>query len=616
MQEIQLLSDQVIDQIAAGEVVERPAHLVKELIENSLDAEATDIIIRVSEGGREVSVEDNGFGLDSDNLNKALSRHTTSKIRKASDLWSLSTYGFRGEALASISAVSKLTLSSRTKNQNQGYRIDSEFGIQTEQVPMGHSLGTKVQIKDLFANVPARLKFMKSAAGEVTAIKQVVKAIALANYQVSIQFFVENKLDLHYPAQKNRIQRVEQILDLSGLYEGYAERDGVKAYSVMASPHTVAKTAKNIWIFAQNRWVQDRSLQAAIMDAYRTMLMHGEYPFVVTWVEASPDQIDVNIHPTKSQVKFANPSLAYRAVAASVRETLEKAPWVEKIAGYSDSQNLEKKNSFAMPDTGFAASNLNANLSFQANEFVSTQYQIKPTIAELKSSSNRTVYQSQHQIQQQGHIQEDEKQSLLQENSVKIKQWQNLQILGQANLTYLVCQKSEGLVFIDQHAAHERVLFEKVMASWKSGHVQTQEFLFPLSIDLLTEQKEVLLKESENLSKLGVFLEELGPQTLGIKSAPLWMKESALPEVLVKMAEQILDFGGGFQFDQYVSDLAARLACHSAVRAGQALSLDEMHSLLVGMDEFIMSSFCPHGRPVSVEYAYYQLEKDFGRVLS
>lgn len=603
---IEALSSEVIDQIAAGEVVERPAHLVKELIENSFDAGATDVSVEVREGGRHIVVKDNGRGIVAKDLAKALERHTTSKIRKTDDLWGLSTYGFRGEALASIAAVSKLTLSSRVSSDENGARVESTFGRKSDIDRIGHTPGTRVQVSELFENVPARLKFMKTAAGETGAIRNVFKAMSLARPDVQMQFFNEGKLDLHYPATSGRRERAEQVLGVK-LFEGRGARENVRAYSVMSDPNTTAKTSKNIWIFAQGRWIQDRGLQAAVMDAYRNLLMHGEYPFVVTWVETDPDRIDVNIHPTKSQVKFADSGLAFRAVAASVRDTLEKAPWVSDILGSAP----------AAPAVQVAEEPSPENMSFASREIETTQYQTKPSLSSLAAprADFRREFAGQG-VRETLQAAAASRSAASFPADVGSAKWSSLQVLGQADLTYLLCQKRDGLVIVDQHAAHERVLFEKIWKSWREGKVEVQEFLFPLGLDFSQEKKEALLTAVADLEKLGVLVEELGPLTIGIRAAPLWVKENALAKVMDLLATQILDNGGSFAFEKWLGDVAATMACHSAVRAGQALSFEEMQALLESMDEFPLSSFCPHGRPVSVEYPFAKLEKDFGRVLS
>ena len=589
---IAILPNDVIDQIAAGEVVERPAHLVKELVENSLDAGAKKLTIEFSEGGRFIKVMDDGQGIPADELEPALERFATSKISTTQDLWRLSSFGFRGEALASISAVSRLTLSSRQSASDLASRIISDFGQKSSVEKVGGVLGTEIVVEDLFGNVPARLKFMKTAAGEHSQIKQTLKALALSHPNVEFQIFENQELVEMWPAVENLLQRAQQILGLKKMYFHKKIREGFEVEVAYASPHDVGRTSKNIWLFAQERWIQDRSLQAAVMEAYRNLLMHGEYPMVVVNVKVQPDQIDVNIHPTKSQVKFANSQMAFRAVQSTLREALEQAPWLQTMG--SSAHFAPRESSYSQtPGTGFEPE----NLQFSGSSFSQVQYAKKSL--DLNQLSELAESRSNYQPPT----------SEVQGN------WSRLQVLAQAHLTYLVCQSADQLVFVDQHAAHERVMFERLMQSWQTGGLEIQDFLFPLAIDLSTAQLEALSLCEKELQKVGISIEALGPKTLGVKAAPAMIKESALHQALQKTADDLLEQGGSFAMEKMMADLCARLACHSSVRAGQALSLEQMTNLLTEMDEFPLSSFCPHGRPVSVEYPFYQLEKDFGRIV-
>nr|BFD62639.1 DNA mismatch repair endonuclease MutL [Bdellovibrio sp. HM001] len=610
---IQILSPEVVDQIAAGEVVERPAHLVKELVENSIDAGASRVHVEFFDGGRVVKVIDNGKGMAPEDLPKALERFATSKISKTDDLWSLRTFGFRGEALASIAAVSKLTLTSRRSGDEQAHQLISEYGRKKDIDKVGGSHGTTILIENLFDNTPARLKFLKSDSAENTAIKTTLKAMALSHFDVEFRIQENGKLVSFWPACKNRKDRVEQILEIKPLFEGEAVRENVRAYAVFADPHNVAKTAKNIWLFAQNRWIQDRSLQAAVNEAYRNLLMHGEYPIAAVWVETDPDCVDVNIHPTKSQVKFQDPSLAFRAVAGALRSTLEQAPWIVRGAENGTpvvSPAAVTPSMPAMPQQ---------NLSFQDNSLDVTQFQ-KKEFNFPKSLSPSSLQQPQTTYQALAEA-ASSREGFAPAGTASVAPeapmgyWSSLEVLGQANLTYIVTQSREKIVFVDQHAAHERVVFEKLMTAWKGGKIDVQEFLFPLAIDMSPEKVEALLAMGKEIERLGVHIEALGPGTVGVKAAPLMIKESSLSAVLDKMATEIVDQGGSYSLERTVGDICATMACHSVVRAGQSLSLDQMKNLLRDMDLFPLSSFCPHGRPVSVEYPFYKLEKDFGRIV-
>jgi DNA mismatch repair protein MutL len=591
---IQVLDSEIINQIAAGEVVERPAHLVKELVENSLDAGATEIQIDIAQGGKYIRIKDNGLGIVSEELSLALKRHATSKIRKTNDLWNLNTFGFRGEALASAAAVSKLTLKSTGHQEKKSSQVFSDFGQISNIKPSSNTQGTEVIIDSLFENVPARLKFLKSDSTENQQIKTVIKALALAQPEVEFKLTIDQSLAFYFSAKKNRMERVQEIFEKKDLYEAQSEKGSWKCHLVFSAPNEVAKTSKQIWIFAQNRWVQDRALQAAIMDAYRSLLMHGEYPFVALWLDCNPAEIDVNIHPTKSQVKFQDSSSAFRVVQSTLRQALEKAPW---LGSYQPQvQKFEQKSLHHFTE----------NLSWRDQSFNETQFKNKNfNMQDLQSLKVNSNFQDFKMPQAD---------TAYTPEVTAEKVWSSLQVIGQAHLTYIVCQKNDRLVLVDQHAAHERVVFESLMLSWKKGQFQIQDYLFPLAIDLSEDKIEVLLKNESDIRKLGIEIEQMGPQVLGIKSAPSLIKDSSLPEVFEKMASDLLNNGGTFALEKKISELFASMACHSVVRAGQSLSREEMQELLKSMDQFALSSFCPHGRPVSIEITFNELEKLFGRI--
>lgn len=601
MSSIQVLSPDVVNQIAAGEVVERPSHLVKELLENSLDANSTQIQIDVNFGGKFIKITDNGDGIEKDDLPLALQRHATSKITQTNDLWNLSTYGFRGEALASVAAVSKLTLMSKSKKAKSAFQIKSDFGAISDVMPSSIDQGTQLTVDALFENVPARLKFLKSDSAELAQIRNVIRALSLAYPHVEFKLIENGKLDLYFKAQpeaKDLSGRASQVLGLDRIY---TQENRYKSYIVKAyfsSPHDVSKTSRNIWIFAQKRWIQDRGLQAAITEAYRSLLMHGEYPQVVIDLECAPDLVDVNIHPTKSQVKFQDASDAFRAVHGAVRQGLELAPWIPKVAGATASVSIEEKPNY--------------NFVREMNPRMEVQDQTRFT--DLGSSLGNTQFKTKLNMLEQISQMKAEPAQVIETASTG-GFWSSLQVLGQLNLTYLVCQKNDRMILVDQHAAHERVAFEKLMRKWKGGHIDQQDFLFPLAMDMSPEKTEAILSRSEDIAKMGIEIESLGPNVVGVKSAPLFVKEAALPKIFDKMATDLVDYGGSYSLEKSIADLFATMACHSVVRAGQSLSQAEMVELLKSMDEFPLSSFCPHGRPVSVEFTFNDIEKQFGRLV-
>lgn len=592
---IRILENSVIDQIAAGEVVDRPAHMIKELCENSLDAGATELYIDFEKGGRSVLIRDNGQGILPEELPLTVARHATSKISKSDDLWEIATYGFRGEALASIGAVSRLEITSRAASCKMGAQLRCHFGEVSKANEAGSEIGTTVQVFDLFQNVPARLKFLKTDAGESSAIKTQLKAVALANPNVSIRVLQEGKLLYYWPSTDGYKKRVEQVLELSNMYEGAYSLDQYKAEVVVSSPNETTGNSRQIWFFVQGRYVQDRSLQAAVMDAYRNLLMHGEYPTAVVYLTCNPNDLDVNVSPTKSQVKFREPSQAFRVVQRAVRGVLEAAPWLKNLLGSDSLVSTSNSKPEMVPLATSISSPLyseeNSNLSFSSFEFDKTQYQVKDSSPKFKISEVRDVL------------------------SQASGEWSKLEVLGQAHMTYIITQKSDAILFIDQHAAHERVLFETLMAGYIANGLEIQNFLLAQVVKLGEEEVQEILKIKSHLEKMGLYLDQISPDEIAIQAAPSLVKSEALSPMMKRLAEECVERGGSFHIEKIIGDMMASLACHSAIRAGQALSHSEMVALLQQMDEYPLSSFCPHGRPVFVEYPIRKLERDFGRIV-
>lgn len=632
---INILDKETVSQIAAGEVVERPASLVKELVENSLDAGASSIEVEFDEGGRFVKVKDNGHGIEKEDLKKALTCHATSKIRETGDLWKIKTYGFRGEALASISSVSDLTLISKCSGKG-AFRLKCPFGEMGDVEKTGGEKGTSVIIQSLFENVPARFKFLKTSVSENTAIKNTLKALALSHSSVSFRILHKGRLLFYWPEQENLLNRSRQVLDMTDLYWTEKEKNSYKMSAVIAAPHNTFKNRRNMWLFVCDRWVEDRVIYSALMAAYRGLLMHGEHPIALIKLEGPNEEIDVNVHPTKSQVRFKNSSLVFQLVESGVRELLEKAPWTKKVTGRSFFQEPENlsfttpqfkktnffKNSFSMENKevslkrneGFSThpSYGKNQTSFSSSQEINSKSSLTSDLS-YKESLSALAWKAEDKSEK--NLKEKVQRIEKKEKEIKNRVWSSLQVLAQAQLTYLICQSDKALVFIDQHAAHERILYEKLFFFWKKGDIETQKNLVPFVLQMEEDEREALFSLKENLKKMGIVLEQLGPDSLGVISSPLILKEKALREGLYFLARSFIDTKDTFSFEQVVSHLFATMACHSAVRAGQSLNFREMQDLLTGMDEFPLSSFCPHGRPVFVEYPISKLEKDFCRVV-
>ena len=630
---IQTLPPEIINQIAAGEVVERPANLVKELIENSLDAGASRIEILFAEGGRFVQIKDNGCGIRDSELNLALSPHSTSKITQLKDIWAIQSYGFRGEALASIAEVSDLTLISRPETQEQASSLKSQFGKKTAVQPAGSEKGTTVMVQNLFQHTPARLKFLKSEATETSAIKNIIKAMALSHPEVEFRVRHKNRLLFYWPGVENLKKRAEQILGLKNSFYTKTKYRDIHISACLSAPNETALNRRQMWFFVEGRYVDDTTLHSAVMNAYRGLLMHGEYPIVVLSLLCPQEDLDVNVHPAKSKVRFKNPSLVFKAVQSSLRAVLEKGPWLSKSPSSGKEEPTQQE------------------LGISAKAFQQTQFQTKH-FAEKKTFSGETHQQKLDQNNKvsaifKGQIEKGSISNTLREMNIdpvptptgespthletKVSSnqapvpapvkgseknyWSSLAVLSQAHLTYIVAQSREAVVFIDQHAAHERVLYEKLMLSWCKGQGDIQNRLVPLALDMEESLIRALLSVQKELLKMGIEMERSGPEGVLIHSAPTILKDVALQKALLQLGEEVRTLGGSFAMEKSLSEVSATMACHSAIRAGQALSHAEMKELLLQMDEFPLSSFCPHGRPVFVNYPLSRLEKDFGRKL-
>ena len=612
LMEIKVLSSDVVDQIAAGEVVERPAHLLKELIENCIDAGATQIEVDVTNGGKSIKVFDNGKGISPEDLPLVCARHATSKISQADDLWKLRTFGFRGEALASISSVSRVKITSRKKDSDKAFMLENQFGKDSSPMPAGREPGTTVEIEDLFSNVPARLKFLKSDSAEFTQIKSVFKAMALANCAVEFKLKQHGKVLLFYPSAQDFLARSKSVLEIKDVFTVEKHYQGYQLEAVYSSPQTTTGNSKQLWIFVQNRWVTDRTIQAAILESYRSLLMHGEYPFVVLKLHVPEETVDVNIHPTKSQVKFMDSSQIFRFVHASLRSELEQAPWIatlnqkqqplgqDRISVLSSSVSTSVTSS--TPPTELSPQR---SLSFSSPDFFKTQYRQKDfSMDALRKAGEGVSSVESTTLEFRSSVREPE-----------LSFWSQLHVIGQSHLTYIIAEAENSFFMIDQHAAHERVVFERLMENWKNKKFDIQDFLLPLSIQLSAESVDQMFALHDEFSQLGVELEKAGPETLLILSSPSFISETALVKSLSKFADEIIALGGSFSFERKVGDVFATMACHSVVRAGQAMSLEEMKSLLLQMDEYRLSSYCPHGRNVYIEIPFTKIEKDFGRLM-
>ena len=632
---VRTLNSDLISQIAAGEVVERPSHMTKELVENALDAKATKIEIHLQQGGRKVQITDNGEGIFKEDLAQCLLLHTTSKIQSIDDLWNLRSFGFRGEALSSISSVSQVYMISKQKESSQAFQVKSDFGKISEVEESSHHQGTTVIVEELFQNVPARLKFLKSDNTELFHIKNTLKAIALSHPEVEFKIKQNGELLFYWPKESDFSKRIETILETKKIYHNKLKTNSIETEVFVSAPNETQKTNRSMFFFAQKRWIQDRTLMSATLEAYRGLLMHSEYPTACVFVSLPDSDIDVNIHPTKSQVRFKNSSEAFRSVRGAVKGILEKTPWLDFVKPKTEvSNSLFSEAVKDQEQKTKEKSSKFENLSFSDESFHTTNYpqnyahNIKEAVTSfsVQNSEKTQDHDINHKYRKTDFKKPSSNRSSLLESTLDRasvlenqktqnfeKKWSNLQVLGQAQLTYIIAQNDHALVLIDQHAAHERVLYESLLENYKNKKLQIQNFLIPLTFQKDSALINAIESIEGKLKNLGLIVERTGLETLDVTAASCLLSEKAILTCLEEIGQEVLENEESFSVEKKIEHIVSTMACHSAVRAGKALSFDEMKSLLEKMDLYPFSCFCPHGRPVYREYSFSQLEKDFKR---
>jgi DNA mismatch repair protein MutL len=588
------LEEQLANQIAAGEVVERPGSALKELVENSLDAGATSVIVKISEGGvRLLEVSDNGHGIHPEDFPLALGRHATSKIRQTSDLFAIKSWGFRGEALASIGAVSRLTLSSRTFDQKLGREVLTEGGEVKRSSEIARAQGTTVRVEELFFNTPARRKFLKSQGAETAHCWQTLHRLALGSPNVSFEAWQDLERVFHYPAVKDFASRVVQVyqetwklnLDEKELLELRADSSPLKMRGFVLPARHFIPSSRGIFTFVNGRSVKDKLLQQAILAAAKEVLFGRLYPQLVLMLEAPPDWVDVNVHPAKSEVRFREPGHVF----GFVRKYLEKL------------LSEDRSGSVSMTVPGFTPAATLADLLLPMPE-TSVQYHQKGAGAPYQESSH----------------------SVNPGYSPGAAHPQGPQFLGTLRNTYLVCQDENGLLLVDQHAAHERVTYEQLKKSSFDSAGSS-----PLLISLQVDLPRATLDRIENglplLAELGLVLERTGPTLLAVRELPnLLLKRDGSP--VLPPGELVRKIAGEWEEEADAEGLAERLrelmletlasqSCHGSVRAGQTLSPPEAQALLAQMSETDFSGHCPHGRPTTLKFSWTEIERLFKRLV-
>jgi len=568
---IKVLDSKVVSLIAAGEVVERPASVVKELVENSLDAGSSQISIESRGGGVGlIRVTDDGVGIPSGEVELAFNRHATSKISNLEDLESISSLGFRGEALPSIAAVAEISIVSCAASESAGHYLDLKDGAITDKGSRGHSQGTTVTVRNLFRKVPARLKFLKSTATENSHIANVVTQYALAFPEVKFTLSIDGRSVLRTPGSGQLMDTVAQVYGLeiarsmleigSGdrRWEGGAANSLLSVTGMVGSPAVGRSNRGYLSFFVNRRWISSRLLAWGVEEAYHGLLMQGKHPVAIINISLPPEEVDVNIHPTKTEVKFQNERTVFTAVQKAVRQTLiEQAPVskIEEIATAYGAPSATQHTLRSLP--------------------ADNDVPVAPPAAPQTPALPLPV----------------------------------LRILGQLLSSYIVAEGPDGLYLIDQHAAHERILFEKIGGEKLQQKIEVQGLLEPVTFEVNPRQEEILKSHYEDLTEFGFSIEPFGDRTYLVRAVPalLYQKD------WTGMLRELLDSLSGGNKRDWREEIAISMACHSAVRAEQTLTYDEMRELIRQLEQATLPHTCPHGRPTVIHLGSAQLEKEFGR---
>jgi DNA mismatch repair protein MutL len=577
---IRVLSPEVASQIAAGEVVERPASVVKELVENALDAGAHSISISIDGAGRDlIEVADDGSGIPADQLALAVSRHATSKLASASELFSISTLGFRGEALASIGSVSRLTVTSRAVEAAIGARIRVEGGQEGKVQQAGVPVGTVVQVENLFYNVPARLKFLKSDTTERRAIDTFVARYALAYPGVRFKLSEGKKIILQTSGDSDRRAVLAMLYGVDTakqMLEVLAEEDGL-ALAGFISPTSVTRSnRREMTFFINGRWVQDVPLNAALTQAYHTMLMVGRYPLASLFLQIDPAALDVNVHPAKAEVRFREQDKVFSFVQRAVRRAL---------LAYAPIPSLPPTTLWGSPGS---------RETYPSN-----------------SSQTGLDWSMAGDAQQVGAVEAGQPAGIEAGQSAFVRM-PLLRLIGQIGASYLVAEGPDGLYLVDQHAAHERVLFEKLMLQHDKRNIPSQSLLEAVSVTLPPAQGALLEGQLELLNGFGFQVESFGPNTFQVRAMPALFSGSDAASALRALVEDFEEDETPLQ-EELEARLAARVCKRMAVKAGQALSGEEQRALLADLETCDSPRTCPHGRPTMIHLSVDMLERQFGR---
>jgi DNA mismatch repair protein MutL len=578
---IEVLPESISQIIAAGEVIERPASVVKELMENAIDAGSSEITVELKAGGLQlIRVTDDGEGMDREDVPLALRRYATSKIRKAEDLYAIHTLGFRGEALPSISQVSKITLRTRTRNSLVGTKVICEGGEIKNILETGLPIGTEVDVSHLFYNVPVKRKFLKSIRSELRYALSHFVRLSLSHPAISFKFVHDGRSLHEHLKTESPLARIEAVFgkEVYGHLQpiGFEDREiGVSGFASL--PPFSKRNAEGIYFYVNQRFIKDRMIYRAVLDAYRHVLPINQFPVVALFITLPPSFVDVNVHPTKSEVKFRDPDRVYQAVAGTIRMALETGP--SRLQEEAPREATKEWVFKGRPELSF----LGRETQSPPSSFISGREEGILTVRD----GGGFPWGAE-------------------------KKWPYT-VLGQIRGTYILCEGEGSLVFIDQHAAHERILFEKFKKKFENGSVVSEKLLLPILIELSVEETYVLDSAGDALKEIGFEVEPVGEKLFAIRSVPSFIDLKDPKGMLRRILEEFSFFEKRDEGKETIHALLVTLACHSAIRGNSVLKREEMDKLVEDLLPFHACTTCPHGRPIFFSLPLDELKKQFKR---
>jgi DNA mismatch repair protein MutL len=621
MGKIIILDEHTANKIAAGEVVERPASIVKELCENSIDAGATSITIEIKNGGISyIKILDNGSGIAKDDVEIAFEKHSTSKIRSAQELHSIMTMGFRGEALASIASVSKVELVTRMAGDSEGSKIVVEGGNVTPIQDAGCPVGTSIKVRELFFNTPARYKFLKKDYTEAGYIEDVVSRLALGYPGISFKFINSGKLAIQTPGNNDILACAYSIFGntAKATVKIDYEENGIRAYGLAGKPEIARSNRSQQIFFINNRFIKNKTITTAVEEAYKTLTPVGKYPFVILNMDLDPQLVDVNVHPTKQEVRFSDESMIFRAVYHALKNALFSG--VSLVPEYQNKQENKKENPFKQ-------NIIKSNEHEQKSIPYSPGLGAKSIFATRLEPSNTKNYYNQNEYgqinkayektqdikNQELPIGSKENEKYTEELREHSQEYVAFKIVGTAFSTYIIIEIEEELYIIDQHAAHERIMYEKLKKDWDNGSQLSQMLLIPEIVELSHKESNLAEKNKELLTKIGFNIEHFGNNTVKVNSIPLVCNKTSPKEVFLNVLDGLENSNETKDSARREENLLYRLACKAAVKANWSLSQREIAELVKSMGNVENPYTCPHGRPTIIRMTRKELEKRFGR---